>query len=244
MDTFELLKSKFKIIKSKGYIQSVNNYNNGAGLTLEHELDSTGGDFNIPDFLDIEIKSVFKYRHAEIDLFNSAPDGKIFPAGPWLSKNYGYPDKDYKNINVFKGYVYGNKLNYIGYKYQFKINVNYLLKRIELYIFENKNIINKDIYWDFDSLKEKLYRKDKKIAVFTFIKKNENGKKFYKYDTLYMYNIKNFKRFLELIEEGYIFINFKIGVHKSGKYKGKFADHGTSFRIDLNNMHKLFYKYY
>ena len=95
MHTFNILLNKFNEIKEKGYIKSINNYNNGSGLTLENELGSTGGDFNIPDFMDIEIKSIYKYRFASIDLFNSAPDGSHFPAAPWITENYGYPDKDF-----------------------------------------------------------------------------------------------------------------------------------------------------
>ena len=39
-----------KEIRKKGYIKSVTTAKNGCGLTLEHLLNSTGGDFCIPDF--------------------------------------------------------------------------------------------------------------------------------------------------------------------------------------------------
>jgi len=244
MNTFEILKSKYKEINSKGYIKSINNYKNGAGLTVENELGSTGGDFNIPDFLDIEIKTVYKFRYSDIDLFNCAPDGKYFPAALWLADNYGYPDTDYKNIKVFKGNVYGNVAKNIGYKYCFKLNVNYKNKRVELQIYKNNIMINNEIYWDFDSLKSKLERKDSKLAVFKFIRKLINNEWYYKYENLYMYKLKNFETFLDLINQGIIFATFKVGIHKSGKYIGKISDHGTSFRIYFGNMHKLFYKYF
>lgn len=240
MDTFNILKEKFKEINNKGYIKSVNNYKNGGGLTLESELESTGGDFNIPDFYDIEIKSAYKFRFQDLELFNSAPDGKHFPAAPWLSEQFGYPDKDYKNIKVFKGNVFGNKFNYIGLRFEYKLHIDRLNQKIVLNIYKNRTLINNDIYWDFDSLKEKLERKDRKIALFIFNKKKIGPTYYYKYEQLMMYELKNFDTFLDLIENGIVFVTFKTGVHKSGKYVGTFSDHGTAFRIEIKNIRLLF----
>lgn len=242
MHSFKLLQEKYNKLQKKGFIKSVNKYSNGAGLTLESELESTGGDFNIPDFLDIEIKSFYQYRKTYIELFNSAPDGKHFPGSIWLAENFGYPDKDYPNIKVLKGNVYGNRKRYIGYKYQYKLNVNYFKKKIILEIYKNEHMINDEIYWDFDTLKEKLLRKDSKMAIFKFIKKNIEGNVYYKYNSLYMYKLRCFEIFIKLIENGTIFITFKIGVHKSGKYMGKISDHGTGFKIYFGDMKELFYK--
>ena len=243
MNSFNILQKEFEKIKNKGYIKSINNYKNGAGLTLESELGSTGGDFNIPDFMDIEIKSVYKHRDATIELFNSAPDGIHFPAAQWISEHFGYPDRDFKNIKVFKGTIYGNKMCKVGYKYLYKLSINNIKRRLELNIYNNDRLINNDIYWDFDTLNDKLVRKDSKIAVITFDKKTINNKYYYKYEKIYMYELKSFEDFIKLVENGIINVTFKTGVHKSGKYIGKFADHGTSFRIEFRNLHRLCSKY-
>ena len=244
MKSFDILKKDFINIKNKGYIKSVNSYRNGAGLTLEKELGSTGGDFNVPDYLDIEIKTVYKYRRSDIELFNSAPDGIHFPGAIWLAENYGYPDKEYRNFKVFKGTVYGNAKTNIGYKYQFKLNICKEKRKIILEIYNGEKLINNEIFWYFDSLKEKLERKDKKMAVFTFTKHKHENENYYKYEKLYMYSLKNFETFVDLIEKGIIFVIFKVGVHKSGKYIGKLTDHGTAFKIYFGNMHKLFNKHF
>ena len=240
MNSFEILKRKYDEIHKKGFIKSVNTYKNGGGLTLEHELGSTGGDFNVPDFYDIEIKTLYKLRFQSLELFNSSPDGLHFPAIPWLSERFGYPDKDYKNIKVFKGDVYGNKKNNIGYKYEFKLKVNREKERIHLEVYRLNKLINNEIYWDFDTLKDKLERKDKKLAIFMFSRKYINNSYYYRYDSMSLYELKGFDYFIDLIDKGIIKVTFKAGVHKSGKYIGKFSDHGTSFRIDLNNIQKLF----
>ena len=84
MNTINELIKDYNQIYKKGYMKSVNNNKNSVGLTIERELESTGGDFNIPDYYDIEIKAIREYFKAEFDLFNSAPDGKYPNASKWI----------------------------------------------------------------------------------------------------------------------------------------------------------------
>ena len=206
-------------------------------------MGSTGGDFNIPDFYDIEIKAIRKYYNAEFDLFNSSPDGRHVTPAKWISEKFGYPDKDFKNIKVFKGNIYANKVSKIGLFYKFKLRINKDEERIYLQIYNYRyNLINEEIYWDFDSLKEKLERKDSKIAIFWYMKKEINNEKYFKFYKMKYYELKGFDQFLNCIEKGIVFVTFKTGVFKSGKYIGNFTDHGTSFRIGKMNMEELFNK--
>lgn len=243
METIEKLEKKFAFVKKQGYIKSLSESKNSVGITLENALGSSGGDFNVPDFEDIEIKAVRGYYAAEFDLFNSAPDGKYINSTKWIAENYGYPDKDYKSIKVFKGNIFANSINRIGIKYRFKLDIKREENRIYLNIYDAEyNLINNDIFWDFDSLKEKLLRKDKKLAIFWYCKKYiENSSYFYFYKMKY-YELQSFEKFLEEFEKGTIFITFKVGVNKSGKHTGEYTDHGTSFRISKENIRKLFYE--
>ena len=50
---FTKLLKEFSKIHNLGYIQSINNYKNGAGFTLEHYLGEGGADFPIPDYSSI-----------------------------------------------------------------------------------------------------------------------------------------------------------------------------------------------
>lgn len=86
-------------------------------------------------------------------MFNSGPDGKYICATQWLTENYGYPNRDYNKFKVLKADIYANKYNKIGLKYYFKLNIDNSNKKIILEIYDLKyNLINDDIYWDFDSL--------------------------------------------------------------------------------------------
>lgn len=242
---FVNLLENFKRIHKQGFIKSVTSSKNGAGITLEYLLNSTGGDFCIPDFQGIELKALRNYKFADFDLFNSSPDGKYVYPSQWLAENYGYPDKDFKNIKVLKGDIYSNHLNKIGLFNQFQLKIDKVNKKIILQIYNYKNVlINEDIYWDFDTLKEKLELKLKKLAIITTEKLYSNREYYYFYKSIKMYKLKSFEEFINLIEQGIIFVTFKTGVSKSGKYKGKFQDHGTAFRISQCNIEKLFTKIY
>ena len=243
METIEKLEKKFMFIKKQGYIKALSEYKNSVGITLENALGSTGGDFNIPDFEDIEIKAVRGYYDAEFDLFNSAPDGKYINATKWISENYGYPDKDFKNVKVFKGNIFANSINRIGLRYRFKLDINRKEERIYLKIYDHEyKLINNDIFWDFDSLKEKLLRKDNKLAIFWYCKKNIEGSTYYYFYKMKYYELQSFEKFLDELENGTIFVTFKVGVNKSGKHIGEYTDHGTSFRISKENIRRIFYE--
>ncbi|MBO4601201.1 MAG: MvaI/BcnI restriction endonuclease family protein [Bacilli bacterium] len=241
MNSFEKLVNQFNEIYKMGFVKSINNNKNSVGITIEKLLGSTGGDFNIPDFYDIEIKALRDYYKAEFDLFNSAPDGKYICASQWLSDKYGYPDRGFRNIRVFKGKINAKYSNKIGLNYSFKLEVDDTLKKIFLNVYDkNNSLISKDIYWDFDSLKDKLERKVSKLAIFGFEKKYINDNLHVHYNSLKLYKLKSFDKFIENIKKGKINVEFKTGVHKNGKYRGKFTDHGTSFRISKNNLCYLF----
>lgn len=241
MNTFKEIEKKYIEINKMGYIKGINNNKNSAGLTLEKLLGSTGGEFNIPDFYDIEVKAIRDYDDACFDLFNSTFDGKYINSIKWLSENYGYPDKDFKNIKVIKGDIFANKFCKIGIKYIYKLKISKKERKIYLEIYDiNKNIINSELYWDFDILQEKLERKASKLAMFDVRKKRINGNIYYKYIRLNLYKLKKFNDFINAIDKGIIGVTIKTGVHKSGKYIGRFEDHGTSFRISKQNICEIY----
>ena len=243
-NTFDTLLKKFSKITNKGYIKSVTPNKNGSGITLENELGSTGGDFCIPDYRDIEIKAIRDYYDALIGLFSSAPDGKYESATQWLCENYGTQDENFKDVNVLSCSLKGKRKIKVG-NYYFSIKIDYINQKIFLNIYDKRlNFLNNDIYWDFDSLEEKLRRKMSKLAIITVKSKIYNSDRYYHYKKINLYKLKSFATFLKLIEDGIILISFKTGVYKSGKYIGKFHDHGTTFRISKKDIEKLYDKIY
>lgn len=234
------LKTKFNDIKSKGYIKSINNNRNSSGLTLEKCLESTGGDICIPDFKDIEIKCISIYSTSNLNLFSSSPDGKYILPTQWLSENYGYPDSKYKDIKILQCKL-DTTLSKIGNYYYFAITIDKEKKKIFLNVYDiNKKFINNYIYWDFDSIEEKLLRKLSLMAIIKSKKKENTGNIYYSYIDMKLYKLKDFETFLNLIEKNIVKICIKTGIYRSGPKKGNFHDHGTSFEIAQNDISKLF----
>lgn len=237
----ELINDFLKLRRRK-YISFDNSYS--AGINLEKILNKSGGCFNIPDFDEFEIKTIkFNNPFSEIELFSSRADGPYpFPMQV-ISKKYGYPDKDFKNIKVLKGSVYGNKMKKIGLFYYYKLDVDYEKERVKLAVYNwNLEFIGYEAFWDFDSLLEKLNRKMQYLALFNYKSYMDNSSKYFWYNKLEIYKLKNDVDFLKLIENGKINIAINCGVIKSGKYIGHFIDHGTSFIIEKKYIEELFEK--
>jgi len=211
------------------------------GIVLEELLNTTGGEFNIPDFYDIEIKAAELHPKKEITLFTHPPYGpEIFPM-QYLSDKYGYPDHDYKKIKVLKGIANAKRKSRIGLFYYYKLEVNDLDRRIYLNVYNKYfRLIDNSFYWDYDELQEMLERKLKELALFIVKRRIIDDEIYYVYNDLYFYKLKGFATFIDEIKKGNIYITINTGVNKTGYRVGKFVDHGCAFKIKLVNIENLF----
>ena len=110
-----------------------------------------------------------------------------------------------------------------------------------MYIYDSKdNLLEKDVYWDFETLEEKLYRKLEYLAYVHAIKKYSKDGIYFKYTKINFYKLKTFNEFINLLEQGKIRVTFKVSVYKKGKKKGKTYDHGTGFDIKEEDLLQLY----
>ncbi len=235
------LKRKFNEIIKMGWIES-DKINYGIiGETFEKLIGLTKNNFEIPDFGNIEIKTKSKGKFNHICLFNCAPTGPHYHEVEIIKDTFGYPDLSLKEYKVFNGDVYCNKLNKIGFKFYFKLNVHKEENKITLNAYNNKKQkIGESTYWDFDILKEKLVRKLNYLALVDTEKKIVNGKLLFRYKNLHIYKLKSFDAFIDMIEMGLIKITFKLNVYRDIKRMGKIHDRGTAFSIASKNIDMLF----
>ena len=235
------LNEKYKSIKNKGWIKSKRSGTSGIGYTFEKLLDKEEENFPIPDFKEIEIKTMHKYSKRNIHLFNLTPDGDyLFPIKRILNI-LGYPDKDFPMYKVFNMDV--DALNYtkVGLFKKMKLVVNRNKKKLELIVVDNKGKkINIDTSWSFESLYERINLKLKYLALIKADSKKINGDEYFYYNQINFYKIKDFDNFINLLEQGYITVTFKISVFKKGKRLGQVHDHGTGFSINEEHVTKLY----
>lgn len=244
MDSLIELKNRFLKIKKMGWHKSIRKGSTGIGATFEYLLGKSENDLEIPDFLNIEIKTKRHYSNSFTTLFNYTPNGLHYHEVERLRKKYGYPSSILKEYLVLHNSVFCDKTTLIGNKYYFMTKIDRIKQKIYLLIFDkNMNLIEDNIHWDFDILKEKLYRKLKIIGFIDTYRKYVNNEEYFYYYKLIIYRIRNFDIFIKLIEDGIIRISFKIDVFYKERRKGQIHDHGTGFDIKKRDIEKLYYKY-
>ena len=178
----ENLTTEFERIKKLGWVKSMRKGTSGIGYTFERLIGKPEDYFNIPDYNSIEIKTKHRYSKGFITLFSAAPDGDtLFPIKRIVNK-YGYPDKDFKECNIFNIAVNATSITKVGYHKKFKINVNYEKEKIDFVAIDRfGNEIDTEVSWSFDMLKEKLERKLQYLSIVKADSKIINGTEYLKY---------------------------------------------------------------
>lgn len=237
----EKLKKIFLKVKQKGWIESKDISLGSIGNTFEKLIGIEKNELEIPDFNGIEIKTKRQGSLSHINLFNCTPTGPHYHEVERLKNDYGYPDTKLKMHNVLNTSVYCGKKVKVGYNFFFELKADKQKEKLYLIIYDKfGNLIENKVYWDFDILKEKLYRKLKYLALIKAYSKKSNNKKYFKYFSMKFFSLKGFDEFIYLIEQGIIRITFKIGIFRDNLKKGKIHDHGTSFCIQEKDLDKLY----
>ena len=243
-ETFIKLQKKFEKIKEKEYIRGIYNSYSSIGRTFEHELGLEMNKECEPDFEDIEIKTRRTYSKSLISLFTAVPDGKKPLELARIKDLYGYPYKRDRRFKSLYVEVYGNKLNFGGAKFQYKLYVDRKEEKVYLSIYNEKGEnIEKKVYWSFRYLKEKLTNKLTKLAIINAWTKKINGWNYFKYYRINYYVLKDFNQFINMLENGKIVLKIKIDIYTDESNYGKMYDHGCSFSIAEEDITELFYPY-
>lgn len=177
-------------------------------------------------------------------LFNAVPDGEKFFEVERLKETYGYPDKKDRRYKVLYLNAYGNKLNFGGIKYQYKLDVDDNDKKVYLCVYNKYDeLLERKVYWSFEYLEERLLLKLKYLAIVNAWTNEVDHWNYFKYYKIDFYVLKSFETFLDLIKNGTIRITFKVGIYRDENYYGKTYNHGCGFAISEKDIKKLYYKY-
>ncbi len=235
------LQKEFLRIKKMGWIKEKKKGSCSIGYTFEELLKKSEDNFPLPDFYNVEIKTMNTHSKMNLHLFNLTPDGECFFPIKKIIDELGCPDKDYPNCKKFYCSFKGNEYTKIIYGRYGRLNVNRNSKKIELLICDNKNEnINIGISWSFNWLLERLNMKMTYLALVKASSRIIDGEGFYYYHTIRYYKLKDFDNFLSLIEKGIITVTFKIGFYKEDRRMGEIYDHGTDYSINVNNIDLLY----
>lgn len=242
MNEFIKLKKEINKIKNLGWLECDKNNMGEPGLKLEKLLNRNPGNFEIPDYDNIEIKTKSSAVRKNITLFNTTPDSYLFEIKR-LYGLYAYPDRNNLKHKILNKTIFCNKKTYIYNNTYFHLEVFREKKIISLIVTDkNDKILDNITSWSFDLLQEKLERKLKYLCYIKIDKYYFRNKMYIKYQNDNYYILKSFDSFIKLIDSGKINITFRIGIFDNGKRKGQIHDHGTSFCINEENLELLFNK--
>jgi hypothetical protein len=243
-ESIRLLQKKFLEIKKLGYVKTIRGGSTGVGATLEKLLDKPEESFEIPDYYGIELKTKRAYSKSSITLFNAVPTGGTYYEVKRLRDTYGWPTKGNKEVKSLYAMVSTKSCEKVGLFHYYKLDVNVSEERIYLEIYDlNWELIDKETYWDFDILKEKLERKLQVLALIKAWTKTVNNEEYFNYYKMNIYVLKSFDSFIKALLEGKIKINLRITTHTDEKRYGNVDSHGVGFEIvedDLLEIYDLY----
>jgi len=238
------LNEEFKRIKKLGFTKTILNGSGGVGRTFEYLLGKSVDVSDNPDYEGIEIKCRRSYTKALISLFNATLDSEENAINKIVNK-YGYPDYMLRSCKVLSAKFNSKEKTRVGFNYKFSLKVNRNEEKIMLLVYDkNDNLIDDTYSWSFKLLEQKLAKKLKLLAIVLASRKFVDNIEYFHYLTIRFYELKEFNHFIDLLDSGDIWIEMKVGVYHSGDRIGIINDKGTSFKIEYNNIEKLFTRLY
>lgn len=208
-----------KRLKDLGYIKTHRAGNTGIGKTLEDELKIKENNVPGPNGLMLELKSTRKHTKSLLTLFTKSP---LPPkANSLLLKQFGYPSAKGNNKKKLHSTVNAVDFNNLKGKPGFKIKIS--TNKIELVTPDGKSFG----YWDKNTLRESFERKLPRLM---YVKADVNGdgkQEMFWFNETWLLNGFDFENFLNLLKEGTIMVDIRIGQYSNGRTH----DHGTAFRV-------------
>jgi len=235
-------KEDFKELKERGWVPSNRFHDTGIGKTCEDLLKIAENNSGSADYKNlIEIKSARELSEAMLTLFTKSPEPR--GVNEKIKNAFGYPDEVFNHINILHTTLSAVNCNNCKGKFGFQLKIDEAKEKIFITVknLETDTIDNSmAAYYSFNDLKKKIEEKCKYIAFIVTEHKKEKGKELFKFNKAFLLSGLTFIKFLEFVSDGSIKYDFRLGVYKSGKNKGKKHDHGSGFRVLKKDIDKIF----
>jgi len=232
---------KFKRVKELGFVKSHRIHDTGIGKTFEDLMGIRENNDLLRDFMDtIELKAQRNYTGSKLTLFTKSPDSPK-SANTLIREKFGYPDEKVPDKNIIHSSLFHTRWVQIkDTRYQMKLLIESGRLFLKVMNTDTNKIEEPQIFWELETLKKIFDVKCDLIAyIFTKTKK-ENGIEYFKYEKAILLRGLGSDKFIELIENGKIMFDLRIGIFRSGSKKGKTHDHGSAFRISKRDFKELF----
>ena len=218
--------AEYSKICNMGWIKTHRSGPTGIGKTLEDLLGIVENNIDGPDFGDYELKSCRLNSNSMLTMFTRAPQPA--KANTYLRLKYGYSSGAYDNDEqVLHSTLSADRFTPIantGHKLKIHCQEN------GIYIESEAGIEN--VYWSREALKKCFEKKYKNKFVYAKAQaRGEGSSEEFKFIEAYRVSGFDYDAFIDLLEQGKIYVDLRIGQYHDGPNKGKTHDHGTGFRI-------------
>lgn len=226
---------EYRKICEMGWITTHRAGPTGIGKTLEDLLGIPENNIDGPDFGDYELKSCRLDSNSMLTMFTRAPQPAR--ANTYLRLKYGYSSGAYDNDEkVLHSTLSADRFTPIadtGHKLKIWCDID------GIYILSQDGVEN--VFWSRDALKKCFEKKYKNKFVYAKAQSRGSGaNEQFRFVEAYEVSGFDYEAFIDLLEEGKIYIDLRIGQYHNGPNKGKTHDHGTGFRIKEIDQPRLF----
>ena len=240
-EKYEKLITKFEEITRRWWIKSVTEDESSVGLTFENELGKEFDSMYFPDYYGTEIKCTTRFSGYPISLFSKSFDGPLLYEMNRILEKYGRNDNVYHERKLLNVDLKVNEKILVNDKYFFELKLDYKQEKMFLFIYDIKeNLLENDVYVDFNSLKIHLQTKLSSLSIVYASKKVINKKDYFRYYKMSIYELISTEKFIDLIEDNKIVISLVGRVSRSGTGEGRQRNKGLVFKIPKNNISELF----
>lgn len=238
----DLIIAKFRGVKALGYVTSNRSNNTGIGKTFEDYVGVMENNQDQPDLYGFEIKSHREEAESYVTLFTKAPS---FPknANGYLKNMYGEPYTEKKKLGLKKLHtsMFANKYNTFADRLSFKLINDREQRTVRIGVYDLKNnLLDNTVGYDYEVLEKIL--KDKLHNLFYVSAErryNTNDIEEFYFNTAEIYTEPSFEKFLDLIDNGLVMYDIRIGSYADGTPH----DHGSGFRMLQSNIKQLYKTY-
>ncbi len=124
------------------------------------------------------------------------------------------------------------KNNYLN-KYSFQLINDRDAEKLKIGVYDYYTglLIDDSVYYTYEKLKKKLFKKLINLFVVSAERRFNNGIEEFKFTNARIYTDPSFERFLDIIDDGRVQYDIRIGSYQSGDMYGKPHDHGSGFRL-------------
>lgn len=229
---YDRLINKFLLIGDKKWHESDCSDTGGVGKTFEKLLEKKADSMFFPDYYGTEIKCTTRFSNYPISLFTKSFDGPLLYEMNRILEKYGKDDYKYIGRKFLNVDLKVNDKILVNNKYFFELKLDYEQEKLRLFVYDiNNNLLDNDVYIDFNSLKTYLTTKLTSLAVIYASKKKANEKDYFRYYKMTIYELISANVFINLIEQNKIIISLVGRISRSGTEEGRKRNKGLIFKI-------------